>query len=143
MFCIPHVCGKIDENVKPHRFLRPDEINEQILPRKPPILQPNILTLNQKFARVGRKSQSGIVPFISFLPPIVQLPGHQMAHIESSFNLEASLPILSNQNDMETEPTTVASTRRSTLRSATKTNKDYGLDEQEENEVKILILFLI
>jgi hypothetical protein len=107
-----------------HRFLRPDEISVSNKFRNIPI------SMSRKFSGVAhRPSSSGLMPFISVLPPMIQLPvDQQNTHVESSFSLEASIPVLANENEVP-EASTINS------RSTTQGVKKYGLDEQEQSEV--------
>lgn len=139
--CQLRCSAKIDspvESEKPFRFLRPDEIEGQVLPKissKPTVLTvttsgPNVFN-GQKFSKPNRKSSS-IVPFISLPSQLVQIPtGQHTTHLETAFSLEASVPIIANEHEPieEEQPRTTQSTTTTT------TQEPEELDEQEEHEV--------
>ncbi|KAI6183801.1 hypothetical protein M3Y97_00527900 [Aphelenchoides bicaudatus] len=131
------------------RFLRPDKTNGQLL-RKSPVLPstliattsgPNVFN-GQKFSKSTFKSKSQeIVPFIPLLPSqLVRLPsGQQTTHIETAFSLEASVPIIANENEPVEESiereTTAKTTKTTTTERSTTTGLPEELDAQEENEI--------
>jgi hypothetical protein len=139
--CLAKIDGSAEDG-KSNRFLRPDEIQGQVLPKmfsKPSTLTvttsgPNVFNA-QKYTKSNRKS-GNILPLISLVPsPLVQLPigQHTATRLETSFSLEASVPILASeqreQEPIDEEPP------RTTASTSTTTRIPEELDEQEEHEV--------
>lgn len=147
LISINYFCSAIDGNVNQHRFLRPEEIEGQVLPKTQSKLGaqrpklPDQMQDGQKNVRVVRKPPSGMVPLISLMPSLIQFPGSQQTtQIESSFSVEASLPLFANEHDLSaetvaTQRSTSVSTSAPTSAALRTTTKDYELDEQSEQEV--------